>query len=325
MAQKTVYSIGGRMLALTNLGKPLWPEDGLTKADLISYYVEIAPYLLPYLKDRPLVFTRYPDGIYGNAFYQKDKPQGTPDWVRTFPIEHRDAGRVVYYVIADEPATLAWVANLACIEIHPWLSSASSLDCPDFAVFDLDPADGAQWSDVRTVAMLVKQVLESFGLTGYVKTTGASGLHIFVPIWPRWSYNEVQLSVEFAAKLIRDSYPEKVTLERIVKKRTGKVYIDYLQNIKGKTLVSIFSPRPRKGAPVSFPIRWDELGDVTPESVHLRNAVERIVSTGDAYRGALAQKQDLSPLLNAAEHALSSRTQPRSAVVYDRPQGQRQM
>ncbi len=301
MPQKTTVTVGSRTLDLTNLDKVLWPDDGITKGELIQYFAEIGEHMLPYLKDRPLVFTRYPDGIYGSAFYQKEQPKPAPGWVRTFQVFHRDAGRVVNYVLADEPATLVWLANLACLEVHPWLSSAGSLDNPDFAAVDLDPAEGATFEDVRVVAWLVKQVLDSFGLQGFVKTTGATGLHIFVPVRPAWSYDAIKSAVEFVARMVCNAYPEKATVERIVAKRTGKVYIDYLQNIRGKTLVSIFSPRPRRGATVSYPISWNDVSTVNPAAFTLKTAPELVRQGGDPFSGSLMLKQDLEPLLKAAQ------------------------
>lgn len=301
MPQKTTVAVGSRRLGLTNLDKVLWPEDGITKGEMIQYFVEIAEHMLPYLKDRPLVFTRYPDGIYAPAFYQKEQPKPTPEWVRTFPVFHKDAGRVVNYILVDEPATLVWLANLACLEVHPWLSSINSLDNPDFAAVDLDPAEGATFDDVRVVARLVKQVLDSFGLQGFIKTTGATGLHIFVPVRPAWSYDSIKSAVEFVARMVCNAYPEKATVERMVSNRTGKVYIDYLQNIKGKTLVSIFSPRPRSGAPVSYPISWNDLDTVHPGMFTLKTAPGLVKRGGDPFLGSLMLKQDLEPLLRAAQ------------------------
>lgn len=300
MTNKTLVSVGSHKLALTNLDKVLWPSDGITKGDLVQYFAEIAPYMLPYLADRPLVFTRFPDGISSKAFYQKEGPRPTPDWVRTHPVFHKDAGRTVHYILADEPATLVWLANLACLEIHPWLSSVTSLDNPDFAAFDLDPAEGASFADVKVIARLVKQVLDSFGLQGFLKTTGATGLHVFVPVLPEWSYDEVQAAVEFVARMVVSAYPDKATVERRVASRTGKVYIDYLQNIKGKTLVSVFSPRPRPGAPVSFPVAWNNLDGTDPGRFTIKTALEIIRQTSDPFSGCLRLKQDLSPLLRAA-------------------------
>jgi bifunctional non-homologous end joining protein LigD len=300
VGQKTLVSVGARSIALTNLDKVFWPDDGLAKGDLVRYFADIAPFMLPYLANRPLVFTRYPDGISGEAFYQKEIPKPAPEWVRTYPVFHKDAGRVVNYVLAEDAATLVWLANLACLEIHPWLSSILSLDNPDFAAFDLDPADGATFSDVKVIAGLVRQVLESFGLQGFVKTTGATGLHIFVPVRPAWTYDEVKSAVEFVARMVVAAYPDKATVERRVSSRTGKVYIDYLQNIKGKTLISIFSPRPRPGAPVSFPVTWSDLDGLDPGQFTIRTAPDMVRERGDPFAACVRLQQDLLPLLSAA-------------------------
>jgi len=253
-----------------------------------------------------LVFTRYPDGIYAKAFYQKQAPKGTPEWIRTCPVAHNTPAKVVQYVVASRAEDLAWTANMACIEVHPWLSRTTSLDNPDFAVFDLDPSEDTTFGDVCDVAFLVRQVLEHYGLRLYIKTTGGSGLHMFLPVAGAWTYEKVQLCVRFVAELARQCYPEKVTLERLVKNRRGKVYIDFLQNAKGKTLVGVFSCRPSRGAPVSFPIAWEELRAVMPASFTLMTARQHIKTRGDAFAGVLSDAQDISRLATDAQNAFSA-------------------
>lgn len=299
MAGKTVVNINGRVLPLSNLDKVLWPDEKIAKRDLIAYYAEISSFMLPYLKDRPVVLTRYPDGIHGKAFFQKEMPKPAPDWVRTFPVFHRDTSRTVNYVLVDEPATLVWTANLACIEMHCWQSSIHSLDNPDWAVFDLDPAEGATFADVKVVAGLVRQAIAEFGLEGYPKTSGATGLHIFMPLKPVFTYAQVQAAVRFIAMMVRDAFPQKVTLERAVKDRAGKVYIDFLQNSKGKTMVSVFSCRPKPGATVSFPIPWEVLDTADPARYTIFTAPEEIKRMGDPFKDVLRLRQDLASVLHA--------------------------
>lgn len=286
-------SIEGRRLELTNPERVLWPEDGLTKADLVRHYVDMSPYLLPFLRDRPLVFTRYPEGIHGKSFYQKNAPVYTPPWIRKFPYSAPSGERVVEFILVDEVAALAWLANQACIEIHPWFSRVGSLDYPDFAVFDLDPAEPAGFEEARAVAQLVKTVLDEAGLEGWPKTSGATGIHIYVPLENRYPYKEVAGFVQRVASLLCQAFPERITLERAVKRRGGKVYIDYLQNIRGKTIVGAYVPRPLPGAPVSTPFTWRELPGLQPAGFNMKSLGERLRQVGDLYAGFLSRGQSL--------------------------------
>lgn len=275
--------IQGRELRVSNLDKVLWPGDGLTKADLMRYYLEVAPVLLPHLKDRLMVFTRYPEGALGAWFYQKNAPPGLPEWIRTFPFQGSASERVINYILLDEPAALAWVANQACIEIHPWMSRCDGVNYPDFAIFDLDPAEPATYEDAREVAFLIKRVLDEFGLQSYPKTSGATGLHLYVPVDRVYTYQDTCHFVELVARLILKAYPERVTLERAVAARAGKVYIDYLQNIRGKTITSVYGPRPRSGATVSTPVTWEELSAIDPASFTVTTVPQRLSLIGDIF------------------------------------------
>lgn len=285
--------LDGRELRVSNLDKVLWPEDGLTKADLMRYYLKVASFLLPHLKDRLMVCTRYPDGAEGEWFYQKNAPPETPDWIRTFPFQGSASERVINYVLLDEPAALVWIANQACIEIHPWMSRWDAIDYPDFAIFDFDPAEPATYEDAREVAFLVKRVLDEFGLRSYPKTSGATGIHLYVPVDRHYTYQDTCRFVELVARLILKVYPERVTLERAVAARSGKVYIDYLQNIRGKTIISVYGPRPRPGATVSTPVTWDELAVVDPASFTINTVPERLGLIGDIFAPVLRGGQRL--------------------------------
>lgn len=284
---KQLVTIAGRELQVTNLDKVFWPAEGYTKGDLINYYVRVAPYLLAHLEDRPLVFTRYPDGIDGEWFYQKDLPDYAPEWIESFSYYSRDSDRALEFCLSRNEATLAWIANQAVIEIHPWMSRYDRPDYPDFAIFDLDPAAPATFDQAREVAFLVKPLLEGLGLAGYPKTSGATGLHIYVPIRREFPYRVVCGFVEKAARLIASLRPEWITLERTVSKRTGKVYIDYLQNLRGKTIVAPYSVRPFPGAPVSTPITWEELERVQAEVFTIRTIIDRLAVVGDLFAPVL--------------------------------------
>ncbi len=292
-AVKTPVKVTGRELVLTNLEKVLWPDDGITKAELIEYYTRMAPTLLPYLRGRPLVITRYPDGIAGKWFYQKDAPPGTPEWVRTWPApSQEDEDRTLHYIVVEEPATLTLVANLGAIELHPWLSRCRTPDFPDWAVIDLDPAEGATFQDVLTVARLVRRILEAIRIQGYPKLSGATGIHIFCPCGPRHSYRDTAGFCEAVGRVLLRAYPEKVTLERAVAKRAGKVYVDYLQNRRGQTITSVYGIRPLPGAPVSAPITWEEV-EGTPPRFTIRTIWQRLKEAGDLCAPMLGQTQDL--------------------------------
>ncbi|HEY8448976.1 MAG TPA: non-homologous end-joining DNA ligase [Bacillota bacterium] len=290
---ETFVRYGERTLTLTNLDKLLWPADGLTKADYLRYCARVAPWLLAHLRDRPLVLTRYPDGIDGKSFYQKDAPDYAPPWVRLYPHYSADSGRWLRFIVCDDAATLLWVANQAALELHPWLSRADAPERPDFAVIDLDPAEGATYRDACEVARLIRDVLTYLGLRGYVKTTGATGLHIYIPLLPRYDYGQTADFVRRLGVWLRAAAPERITLERRVAKRTGRVYVDYLQNAPGKTLVAVYSARPRPGAPVSFPLDWDELDQVDPASLNLRSVPDLLERRRDRFAAVLTDRQAL--------------------------------
>jgi bifunctional non-homologous end joining protein LigD len=289
---KTTVAVDGRTLVLSNLDKLLWPADGITKAELIAYYTRMAPVMLPYLVDRPLVLTRYPDGIEGKWFYHKDAPEGAPDWMPTWPQTAED-GRAIHYLLPQEPAALAYVANLGAIELHPWLSRHQTPDHPDWAVIDLDPAEGVTFDEVVLLARLVKQVLDAVGVAGYPKLSGATGIHIFCPCAPGHTYAETAGFCEAVGRLLLRAYPEKVTLERLVAKRTGKIYVDYLQNRRGQTITAVYGVRPLPGAPVSAPVTWAEIMGMPPRFT-IRTIEKRLAQVGDLYAPLLgARTQDL--------------------------------
>lgn len=283
---------------LTNLTKVLWPDEGITKADFISYYIEMASTILSHLKDRPMVFTRYPDGIYGKSFYQKSIPEYAPEWLKTYDIPS-DQGNVTRYIIINDERSLIWAANQASIELHPWLSRVCSLDYPDFAIFDLDPMENTDFEDARKVAMTLKSLLDIEGLTGYPKISGATGIQVYVPIVPEYTYEEVRAFAEFFCKVIERTLPDITTTQRNISKRRGKLYLDYLQNVKGKTIIAPYSPRPKKGATVSCPVTWEELSDgVIPDMFTIKNMPHRVKQKGDLFERVLTDKQRIDRWLH---------------------------
>ncbi len=298
MKNSQQFLIGGRSFSLSNLDKLLWPEDHLTKGDLIKYYILAAPFLMEHLRDRPMVFTRYPNGIEGKSFYQKNSPAHLPEWIKTFPLYSDDSKRDINYILIEEQAVLAWLANQACIEMHPWLSRISSLEHPDFMVFDLDPSAGSTYDNVITVAQVLHQLLIELGLNSYLKTSGSRGLHIYVPVINLYTYEEIRMFANKIAALVAASTASISTLERSIRARGDKIYIDYLQNGRGKTLCSVYSVRPRPGASVSTPLNWGELPGVTPADFTIKTIIPRLKEKGDLFAQVLTDKQSLE---NAAE------------------------
>lgn len=290
----TTITVGGKEVNLTNLHKIFWPEDGITKADYIKAVAEIAPYWLPHLKNRPLVLTRYPNGIHGKAFYQKNTPPSAPRWLKLYRVYSPDSKRVINYVVGNDLATLIWLANQAAIEIHPWMSRCDKPNYPDFAIFDLDPMEGTEFSDAAEIAFFIREALQSFNLASYPKTSGATGLQVFVPVERKYTYDQLRSFVEYFARLAVKAKPRIATVERLVKKRGARVYVDYLQNIKGKTIASVYGFRPRPGAPVSCPVTWDELAKgITPCQYNIHNIRERLKQVGDLFAPVLNQPQNL--------------------------------
>ena len=249
-----------REVPLSNLKKLYWPKEKYTKGDLIDYYRLVAPSLLPYLRDRPLVLTRYPDGIEGKSFFQKDAPDFVPEWVRTVRQWSEDPHREIDYIVCEDVESLLYVVNLGSIPLHMWGSRVASLEKPDWCILDLDPKE-APFTDVVRVAHLIHARCGDAGLPHYIKTTGSSGLHVMIPLGQQLTYDQCRSFGELLARLVVAELPDISTIMRQVERRSGKVYVDYLQNGRGKTIVAPYSVRPLPGAPVSAPLEWSE---VTP-------------------------------------------------------------
>lgn len=296
--------VEGKKLKLTHLNKLFWEEEGFTKRDLIEYYNLIADWLLPHLEDRPMVLKRYPDGIKGKHFFQKDAPAETPGWIKTKPIFETD--HTNNYVLVNDKATLIYLINLACIDLNPWNSRVTSLDNPDWLLIDLDPFN-APFSQVVRVAKQCRQIFNFLGLNCYVKTSGATGLHLYAPLEPVYSYQQVRLLAEIVARLVVNKRPDLATIEHEISQRQGKVYVDYLQNVRGKTLASVYSVRPQPKAPVSTPLFWEELTEeLNPLAFNLKTVVQRLEKLGDVFAPVLKEKQKLETALAKIESVGSS-------------------
>ena len=282
----------------TNLAKVYWPAERYTKGDLIDYYRAAADWLLPYLRNRPLVMTRFPDGIDGKQFYQKDAPEFAPEWIRTHPIWSDDSQRNVRYFVCDDVDTLLYLANLGCIPIHVWASSVESLERCDWCVIDLDPKE-APFADVIRCAQALHRLCEQIGLQHYVKTTGKTGLHVLVPLGRACTYEQSRTLGELLARVMLREVGDIATIARHVTRRGDKVYLDYLQNRHGQTIVAPFSVRPLPGATVSMPLTWDEVADgLNPRDYTMRNALDRMTGLGaDPMRAVLTETPDLAGAL----------------------------
>ena len=288
-------------VSLSNVDKVFWPDDGYTKGDLLAYYDIVAPLLLPYLRERPLVLTRYPDGIEGKSFYQKDAPHFAPEWIRTTRIHAPDADREIDYLVVDDVRALRYVVNLGVIPLHLWGSRVGSLDRPDWLILDLDPK-GAPFSDVVKVARALHKILEELRIASYVKTSGATGLHILVPMGARYTWEEVRTFARLLATLGVEAEPKISTITRQIRARDGKVYIDWLQNIQGQTIVAPFSVRPLKGATVSCPLRWDEVGSrLDPRAFTITTVPKRFASMKDPVAPVLREHVDIAQVLRRLE------------------------
>jgi bifunctional non-homologous end joining protein LigD len=287
-----------RTIALSNLNKIFWKDEKYTKGDLIEYYRTIAPWLLPYLKDRPVVMTRFPDGIDGKSFYQKDAPEFAPDWIRTFPVWSNDTERDINYFVCDDVDALVYLANLGTIPLHIWMSRIGSLEQPDWCVMDLDPKD-ATFADVINCAHVLHRICDEIGLPNYVKTTGKTGLHIMIPLGKQMTYEQSRFIGELLARLVIKELGKVATIVRTINKRGEKVYIDFLQNRHGQLIVAPFSVRPLPGATVSMPLTWDEVNDdLDPRKYTIKNALDRMESMGeDPVLPVLTEKPKLARIL----------------------------
>jgi bifunctional non-homologous end joining protein LigD len=295
---------GKRTLRLSNLDKPFWPDEGITKGDLLAFYRDVAHVAVPHLRDRPFTLKRYPDGWQGKFFFQKDKPPGMPDWIPTVNIEvstretPRRRRRIDAPLVNDELALL-WVVNMGCIDLNTWYSRVDNLDRPDFVLFDLDPSPDVGFRETVQVAQLVKEALDALGLESFCKTSGSDGIHVLVPIQRRSTYDDTRQFAEIVAGALARTHRGLVTTEWSKAKRRG-VLIDSNQNGEGKTIASVYSVRPRAGAPVSTPLRWEEVDESLDPAAFTMDVVrQRVREYGDLFEGVLKTRQSLSAALKS--------------------------
>lgn len=295
-----VKKICGHDLKFTHLSKVYWPEDGITKRDMFNYYYQVAEYILPYLKDRPQSLNRFPNGIHGPSFYQKDVRGKSPDWVKTFPYTTSE-GEDKDYLVGHDEATLLWMASLGCIEMNPWFSRIQSPDNPDYCIIDLDP-DKNTFDQVIAAALEVKKVLDAIDVPGYCKTSGSTGMHIYIPLGAKYDYDQSQMFARLIVNIVHQQIPDYTSLERMVKNRGGKMYLDFLQNRPGATIAGPYSLRPKPGATVSMPLHWDEVKPgLTMKHFTIHNSIARLKKEGDLFKGVLGKGIDLEKTIKKAQ------------------------
>lgn len=292
-----VRKIKGSEIKFTNLNKIYWPKEKITKRDMLNYYYQVAPTILPYLKDRPQSMNRHPDGINGKSFYYKNVRGTAPDWIETFDYKSDADNRLRKYLVAKDQASLLYMANLGCIEMNPWHSKVETEDYPDWCIIDLDPAEN-NFNQVIEAANVTRYILEAMGVKSYPKTSGSTGIHIYIPMGAKYTYEQSKEFARVIATLVQREIPKYTSIERIVKARKGKMYIDFLQNRPQATVTAPYSLRPKPGATVSMPLHWDEVRKgLKMSDFTIYNAIERIKSAGDIFKPVLGKGINLEKVI----------------------------
>ena len=281
----------GHNVTLTNLSKLYWPKEKITKGDLVAYYDSMAEYILPHLKNRPLSLKRNPNGILDEGFYHKDAGEHAPSWVKKYDVRSESNDKLINYIVCNNKATLLYIANLGSIEINPWNSSTRKIEYPTYMIIDIDPADKNTFDQVIETALVVKKILDKAGVDCYCKTSGATGLHIYIPLGNKYTYEQARKFGQIVASLTVDALPKTTSIERSLKKRGQKIYVDFLQNSKGQTLACAYSVRPKKGATVSTPLLWKEVKKgLHPSQFTIFNIEKRVKKMGDLFAEVLTNK-----------------------------------
>lgn len=297
-SREEIKGTGKNKVTITNPHKIFWPDEGYTKGDVVNYYEKIAPFILPHLKNRPLSLKRNPNGIRDEGFFHKDAGENAPPFVTVFPVESESSQKIIDYIVCNNLPTLLYLANLGCIEINPWNSTKQYPDNPTWMVIDIDPSDKNDFSEVVDVALTTHSVLEKAGVQSFCKTSGASGLHVYVPLKNKYDYDTVKDFAHVVAALVTEQMPDNTTLERSLKKRGPRIYIDYLQNRSGQTLASVYSLRPRAGATVSAALDWKEVNHrLSPSQFTILNMPERLRKKGDLFKEILTGNTNLEKAL----------------------------
>ena len=287
--------IGQQTLKLTNRNKIYFPEDDISKGDVIDFYQGISRFILPHLKDRPQSLNRFPNGIHGLNFYQKDAPDETPEWIDIQKVYSESTEKYIQYILCNDKATLAYLNNLGCIELNIWTSRIETADFPDYLVLDLDPSEKNTFDDVIETAQNVQEILEKAKIKGFPKTSGSSGIHIYIPTGGKYTFEQVKDFGHLLMQIVQQQLPKLTTLERSLQKRDkNKIYLDYLQNRRGQTLASVYSLRPKIGAPVSMPLLWEEVvSGLKPTDFNIFNTKDRLKEKGDLFKPVLGKGIDM--------------------------------
>ena len=294
-------------LKLTNLTKTYWPKEKKLKLDLVNYYLAIAPFMLPYMMDRPQSLNRHPNGINGPNFYQKNMEGKVPDWMTTHEDFSESTGKHVQYLVCKSEAALVYMANLGCIEMHPWHSRIQDWQKPDWCLIDLDP-QGISFDKVIECAQVVKKILDAIGAVGYPKTSGSTGIHIYIPLGAQYNYDQSKQLAELIVTLVHQEIPTYTSLERSPEKRKRKIYLDFLQNRETQTAAAPYSLRPKPGVPVSTPVHWDEVAKgLTPTTYNMNNIFERLKAEGDLFQPVLGKGIDLNKVLEKVQALISKK------------------
>jgi bifunctional non-homologous end joining protein LigD len=302
---QAMVQVEGKELKFTNLNKIFYPKEGYTKRDVINYYNSVADLILPHLRDRPLSLKRYPNGIHADFFFQKRSAESFADWLRTESIYSDHNQAPINYAVCNDRPSLLYLANLGCIDQNPWMSRVGSLDSPDYILIDLDPQE-CTYDLIVEAALLVQEKLDLIGLKGYPKTTGGDGMHVYIPIENRYTYEQARIFAEILGRLVAGARPDMFTTPRSVSKREkGKVYFDHLQIGEGKTIAAPYVLRAYDGAPVSTPLEWSEVRPgLSPKQFHIGNALERFARIGDLFEGVLNKRQRIEKPLEKLEPLL---------------------
>jgi len=298
---EVTVKLNGQQLKLTNLDKVYWKKEHYTKRDLLNYYHDIAPFMLPYMKNRPQSLNRHPNGIEGMSFFQKNVEGKVPGWIKTFPDYSESNKETIQYFVCTNEASLVYLANLGCIEMNPWHSTFMKPDNPDYCLIDLDPHE-VNFEKVIETALVVKKVLDELKIPAWCKTSGSSGIHICIPLGTKYSYDQSKYLAELIANLVHHEAPAFTSVERSPSKRRRKVYLDFLQNTKSQTVACVYSVRPKPGATVSAPLFWEELKKgLSPVNFTIENIFDRLHTEGDIFKPVYEKGIDLKKTLAVIE------------------------
>ena len=296
--------IAGHELTFQHLSKIFWPKEKYTKRDLLNYYYQIAPYILPYLKNRPQSLNRHPNGIAGPGFYQKNVSGKVPDWITTFPYHTAEDPEEKEFLVCTDEASIIYMISLGCIELNPWSSRVSAPDNPDWCIIDLDPDKKTTFDQVIEAAQVTKKVLDAAGVDSYCKTSGSTGLHVYFPLGAKYSYEHSKEFARLVVELVHSEIPDYTTLERTVSARKGRMYLDFLQNRPQATIAAPYSVRPKPGATVSAPLHWEEVKKgLTMQEFTIRTMLERVRAEGDLFKAVLGKGIDMEKALKKLEAA----------------------